>query len=155
MWVCVVPVYHSEMNSFEYCASLHVLHPTLDPEQITAALGISPTKQTRVGSPRQNPKGEELGGKYAFSSWRCGLPTTNGERLSEFLWSVVKLLSPHRKFLMELAASGGEIECFVGLFTERNCDELFPCDLLSAFGNMKIGLRLDIYGKELPQTWGQ
>jgi hypothetical protein len=143
--------YQSEMNEFSYCATLHISHPSMPPEEITAVLGIIPQRQTGAGSPRRTPNGAKLGGSYSSNHWSCELPTTDGERLAEFLWRIVEMLSSRREFLTTLSSSGGEIECFVGLFTERNCDELFPCDLLSAMGSLSIGLRLDIYGKELPQ----
>jgi hypothetical protein len=143
--------YQSEMNEFSYCATLHISHPSIPPEDITAVLGIIPQRQTKAGTPRRNANGAELGGTYPFSHWSCELPTTDGEQLAAFLWSVVELLSPHREFLTTLASSGGETECFLGLFTEKNCDELFTCKLLSAMGSLGIGLRLDIYGKQLPQ----
>lgn len=68
-----------------------------------------------------------------------------GDNLPSFLYRVVELLTPHRSYLEELADSGAEIECFVGIFAVGLCDQSYPHDLLAALAALRINVRLDLY----------
>src|SRR6185312_5049318 len=57
------------MSEYEFTVSLRIRHPTIDPDTITAALGIQPQHCWRAGEPRCDPAGAELGGTYRDSYW--------------------------------------------------------------------------------------
>ena len=136
--------YAAGLNEFSYCGTLYVSHRTLDPADITSNLGISPTRSTSVGQAHR-----AIPNRVCDSShWSCDLPTTDGDDIPAFLQRVVDLLSPHRRYLEELARDGGEIVCFVGIFADRLCDQMFPHELLQAISSLRVNLRFDFYTSE-------
>ena len=143
--------YKSEMLDFSYEASLCISHPSMSPDRISSVLKMTPKHLSRAGEPRRTPAGNRLDGTYSSSNWACSLPTTDGEDLEQFLRGVVKLLSPFRAFLVDLSTEDGYILCFLGVFTNRCCAYEFDCDLLAALGDLRVALRMDVYGSELPQ----
>ena len=70
----------------------------------------------------------------------------DGDDTPTFLARLVNELAPAKDFLNQLADEGGETECFIGIFADRLCDQLFPPKLLSSLGQLAIGVRLDYYG---------
>jgi hypothetical protein len=93
---------------------LFVVHPSIDPCEITAALGLEPSKLHRVGDRRATPKGNLLEGTYTDTRWRHSVRHEIRSRLfaskvDEFL----NRLLPHRDFLHQLQATGGEATLIV------------------------------------------
>jgi hypothetical protein len=53
-----------------FVVELFVVHPTMDPADITAALSLEPTIVHPVGGERRTPKGTVLTGRYRDTRWR-------------------------------------------------------------------------------------
>src|SRR5215467_1791975 len=53
---------HGPVRRFD--VELFIVHPTLDPADISAALGMEAHSAHRVGDPRKTPKGTPLSGNY-------------------------------------------------------------------------------------------
>jgi hypothetical protein len=128
--------YAEGLNEFSYCASLNVSHPSFDPATVSRGLGLQPTRMTQ-GIPNR---------RYKPSVWTYELPVADGDDLPSFLYRLVELLTPHRSYLEELSDRGAEIECFVGIFADRLCDQIYPHALLAALAELRVNLRLDFYG---------
>ena len=136
------------LNGFEYCASLHIEHPQLDPDVVSHTLKLAPRRTHRVGDAPQTPKGNALPGVYQTGCWSADLLTRDGEELAEFLTRITGDLDPAKEFLRRIVDEGGSIQCFIGVFANRCCDNLLPAKLLSTLGQLGIDLRLDFYGPE-------
>jgi hypothetical protein len=130
---------------FEYCASLHIEHPQLNPDLVSDALQITPIKSHRAGDPRSTPAGQPSRGVYDSGYWTVDLEARDGEDVAQFLWRTVNELGPAERFLRRIVDTGGRIECFMGLFATRLCDQVVPCELLLRLGQIGIDLRLDYY----------
>ena len=133
--------YSAGLNEFSYCATLHISHPTIDPSEITAALQIEPSRMSRVGQAHRSVPGRV----YDFSHWSSKLPAKDHDDIPTFLARLVSQLSRHRNYLHELSDSGGEIECFIGIFPTRLCDQQYSHNLLAMLADLRIDLRLDYY----------
>jgi Domain of unknown function (DUF4279) len=141
----------TRLQDFHYSVSLHISHPDIAPELITRALALQPThRPTRKGEPKTTPKGTPLEGHWKFSHWCHCFEITQDRELTSFLERLVKTLEPHRDFLRRIVDEGGAIECFVGVFTDTNCDQVLPFSLLSDLAELRIDLRLDLYGNRNP-----
>lgn len=136
--------YQEGLNDFEYCVSLHVQHPNIDPQRVTEALGIMPDRTIRVGDPRRNP----LNGTHNTSHWSATLNVIDKASLGDSLVALVEKFRPAGDFLRQLVAEGGRIELFFGLFATELCDSLLPYEVLSELADLRIDLRLDYYPKE-------
>lgn len=133
--------YSEGLNEFTYCGTLYICHPSIDPASVTASLGITPSRTTRVGDPHRTGANR----RYEASHWTCELTTVDGEDIPLFLHRVVELLMPHRVYLEQLSDDNGEMECFIGVFATRLCDQLYPHDLLASLASLRINLRFDLY----------
>jgi hypothetical protein len=59
-----------EGTSRRFDVQLFIVHPTLHPAEITAALGLEPSIVHRVGDRRKTSKGTLLSGNYPDTQWR-------------------------------------------------------------------------------------
>jgi hypothetical protein len=138
------------MYPFEYCVSLRVRHPNMDPQQISTVLCMQPKTEWKAGTLRQTPTGQNLEGVYEHTYWCADLhderrvPSQDRD-LSLFLEEVTEKLVPHRAFLASIHASGGSIEYFIGLFGDKNFGEIIPSSLLNTLGQLHVDIALDIY----------
>ena len=57
------------MQCYSYSVTLRIWHPSIDPEEITRALGIEPKRAFKVGTRRETPKGNLLDGTHRESYW--------------------------------------------------------------------------------------
>ena len=141
------------MSSYEYCVSLRVTHPDIDPNKITKALGIKPFRSWRAGEPRVSPKGTPLEGVSKESFWAAH---THKEKrllseniyLEDYISQFNKRLQPYASFFEELVNSGGYIEYFVGWFSENNVGATFEPSLMKETSALNIAIGLDVYVSE-------
>lgn len=133
------------MNPFKHTVSLRVEHPTVDPDQISAQLGIKPDTKWMAGSERVSPKGNLLDGKHEKSYWSCALESDDRVGLADFLTTFTARLEAHKDFLRWIRSTGGRTEYFVGWFSNGNSGEIFSCDLLGKLSDLCIDLSLDVY----------
>ncbi|MCE9533002.1 MAG: DUF4279 domain-containing protein [Planctomycetes bacterium] len=133
--------------------SLHVIHPDIDPDLITRELELQPTfRTTRGGMPKMTPNGLPRDGNWEFSHWMHSFDIIQDGELVGYLQRLTVTFEPHREFLRRMYEEGGNVECFVGIFTDTNCDQILPFDLLGKLAELRIDLRLDLYGSQLRQS---
>jgi hypothetical protein len=108
-------------------------------------------RPTRKGEPKTTPTGAPREGHWEFSHWSHDFGTRQDGELASFLWDLADFLKPHQEFLRRIVAEGGAVECFVGVFTDTNCDQMLPFGLLGALAELRLDLRLDLYGSKLRQ----
>lgn len=130
-----------------FMVSLSIEHPTTDHEDISRALSLSPSRQSKAGQLKATPTGTPLQGAYQFSSWGHEFDTSGVTDLSKFLPSVIEQLTPHNLYLLGLVSEGGRVELFCGIFAQGNWDESFHHTMLRKLADMAIDLRLDVYPK--------
>jgi hypothetical protein len=135
------------MNSYQYDISLRVRHPSLDPAEITSALGLNPSRFWRTGEARTAPKGKPLEGKYSDSYWTAKLVKGQwpDKSLAVVINELVDQLARHQGLFQRIRTEGGRVEFFVGWFFQGNSGYVFDCDLLARMAVLKIDLSLDVY----------
>lgn len=110
------------LNDYRYEAALHISHPTIDVEAISAAMPFAPRRVCRAGDQRRNLDGTLCDGYYDKACWSTDLHCPGGFDVSEFLEHLVAQLSASEEFLFNLSKTGGESEIFIGLYADRCCD---------------------------------
>jgi len=78
--------------------SLSVMHPDIDPSEISAALELTPRRATRAGAPRTTPKGDPLPGASKCSCWTHEFGVEGASELGVVLESLVARLQRNRQF---------------------------------------------------------
>lgn len=143
---------------FKFEISLRIFHPSIDPERITAVLGISPTHSFMAGARRITPKGKELPGHNKQSFWLYRFAERSvGDigTLSELIQEMNQNLMPMQEFLNSLRDDGGRAEYFVGWFTDFNSGEVLGWSILEQCSRLKLDLSLDVYGNRDPSETHQ
>jgi hypothetical protein len=136
------------LPSYRHKVSLRIWHPTIDPAEITLALGITPQSTCRAGEPRTNPKGDLLRGNWKESHWSASFSAEKirNDDLPGALTAALESLLPNRAFFQQIRATGGRVEFFVGWFFERpNVGEVLESRLLGRMAELGIDLSLDLY----------
>ena len=73
------------MPDYDFCVSLSITHPTIDPSDISKALGLKPTRTKKIGEPIVSIKGKILGGLNKESFWGLDLHPEKRLEASQFL----------------------------------------------------------------------
>ena len=128
-----------------FAVTLHINHPSIDPEVISRELSLQPRSSHRVGQAKVTPRGTPLKGVHECAGWSFAFDTSGITDLSEFLAIVVEQLETHASFLTNLVREEGRIELFCGIFADGNWDESFPRQILRRLADLSVDLRLDVY----------
>jgi hypothetical protein len=138
------------MSDYEFTVYLRIRHPRIDPAAITATLGIQPQHTWRVGEPRCDPAGVEVGGAHRDTFWMGRL--MEEPQLSSGSVSVegviLKTLGHLRRvqpFLEQLNAEGGVAELLVSLYARDDFRLELPSDSLTALGKLHLAVALDVH----------
>ncbi len=95
------------MPDYQFCVSLSITHPTVNPNEITGILDIQPSKIQMVGEPRISYKGELLEGLNKESFWLADLHQekrlhSNDIYMEDFLASQNEKLKIHKGYFNSL-----------------------------------------------------
>ncbi|REJ85905.1 MAG: DUF4279 domain-containing protein, partial [Planctomycetota bacterium] len=125
--------------------TLIVTHPSIDPAEISRAIGLTPVRTTRGGAPRTTPTGQPLAGEYQFSCWKYEFDVQAADELSHVLETLVDELQCNRPFFHRVVQQGGTVELFCGVFADGNWDEVLSHALMRALAALHVDVRLDVY----------
>jgi len=136
------------LPSYRCRASLRIIHPTIDPREITLANGLTPRFSCQVGKLRVSPKGRPLEGIWESSNWVAELAA--GEppacTLSAALTNALEQVSSRGDFFHRMRSEGAKVEFYVGWhFYRGNTGEAFDSVLLGRMAELGIQLSLDVY----------
>lgn len=143
------------MYPYSYQITLRIFHPSIEPTEITTALGLQPKRAWKAGQPRQTPKGTPLDGIYSESYWFTNL--TDGEQISEgtlledYVDHFCCQLSQHSQFFNQIRKEGGKIELHASSYSKRNYGFEFSPTLTQKLSDLGLTLWIDIYPYE--QNW--
>jgi hypothetical protein len=106
------------VNHDNFTVSLGIRHPSIDPTEITRALGFEPQHSWKAGDKRRTAQGRPLDGNYHESYW-----TGEFRELDTSLRGVVEIeavllqavvkLRRSQKFLSRLQTEGATVELYV------------------------------------------
>lgn len=138
------------MSEYEFTVSLRIRHPAIDPNTITATLGIEPQHTWRAGQPRCDPAGAELGGAYRDSYWMGRLmdePQLSSDTVSveRVILKTLSQLRRAQSFLEQLSADGGVAELLVSLYARDDFRLELPSDSLILLGRLNLAIALDVH----------
>lgn len=125
------------------------MHPTIDPDEITAAVGLKPSISSMAGRVRAHAN--PLGRKAIWSTWN--LPLHQDGRLNsgvmplaEFLIGAAQRFEHCRDLFLQLSREGGTVEFWVAWYSpETNSAGVLDYKLLKTCGDLGIGISIDAY----------
>jgi hypothetical protein len=107
---------------------LFIEHPSLDPADISRALGLEGHFAHRAGDRRQTPKGTLLSGVYPDTRWRhCIRRTVTEHRYAAEVVDFVEKLKAKKEFLAKVMATGGKASLVIQFLGDGYlADEIAP-----------------------------
>ena len=140
------------MPSYEFRVSLSISHPSIEPDEISDRLGITPKYSNRKGDRKTSRSGQILEETHSENYWLVevsdGRENSDERSLDACLKAASMRLKRHTDFLRSLSDDGGRIEYFVGWFGEQeNFSAVFSSKLLQEISGLGISLYLDVYGE--------
>lgn len=113
--------------------SLRIRHPSMDPQAITATLGITPEHSWAQGEPRLSESGAHIGGTRRDTYWSAELPDSSEPQRLEppvsglfqsdpaaLLTLQIMRLKSHRDFFKRIAAEGGQASLVLEIATQES-----------------------------------
>jgi len=130
---------------------LFIVHPSVDPAEISAALGLKARFVHPVGAQRRTPKGTLLPGTYPDTRWRhVRRYETTGQWVKDRIAELVEYLEPHRAYLAKLRDSGGRACVILAFLGDGYFGDTIPRSLLERLA--ELGLDLGIECFTVPQN---
>ncbi len=127
---------------------LLIVHPTIDPAEITAALGIEPVKTHRVGDSRRTPKGTPLPGNYQDTRWRHSIRhEAKDQWFADQFETLLSRIEPHAAFLGHLRATGGRTCLIIQFLGDGYHGDEISADTLSKLANMGLSLGIECFAE--------
>jgi hypothetical protein len=146
----------SELHASHICkveVSFCLMGPDLDPEAVTARLGISPDETMRRGDERRHKRSGAVLGLYHEGLWALGsLPRVNSKDINDhFRWVLGQVL-PHREAILEFARGG---ESFFNVLWQSTylysgTGPLIAADCIAGVAALGGGMGFDIYQVDEP-----
>jgi hypothetical protein len=125
--------------------ALFIVHPTIDPAEISQALNLAGHIVHGVGQPRRTPVGSELDGHYRDTRWRHRVRyEVTTQHFSAEVTSFVDRLVPHRAFLNGLRESGGRAQVIITFLDGYFGDEL-PQATFAKMADLGLDLGIECF----------
>jgi hypothetical protein len=129
-----------------FSLDLSIVHPLMDPAEISAALGLEAHVSHRAGDPRSTPKGTPLPGSYRRTAWRYSVRWEVGDQhfakeFSEFVAS----LQPHVAFLRRIRDAGGEAMVILQFLGDGYFGDVLSMDILQNMAELKLDLGIECF----------
>jgi hypothetical protein len=112
---------------------LFIVHPSLDPVDISGALGLEGHFSHRVGDQRKTPKGTLLSGVYPDTRWRhCIRRAVTEQWFASEVVGLVERLEAHKEFLANVRATGGSASVIIQFLGDGYLADVIPPAALAA-----------------------
>lgn len=159
---------HAPPNVEPFRLALRVRHPSMNPDELSRALGIEPEHAFRAGAPRRSTPGVVTVSVHAESYW-IGVLTPlaaardvsfSGEERSQIAqkqlaaarkslsWalslSAARFLTPHADLLSRIGSEGGEVALLITIYNGELSSFLLPPDASRLFGKLGITLEFEL-----------
>lgn len=138
-------------TSRRFDVELFIVHPTLDPAEITAALGLEPKVTHPVGERRQAPNGTLLPGQYRDTRWRHSVRyEVKHQHFADAVAALLDRLEPHNAFLRNLRSTGGEACVIIQFLGDGYFGDKLPKKTLAQLADLDLDFAIECFS--VPQS---
>lgn len=127
----------------KYQVAFRVRHPSMDPEEICAALGMEATHMWAAKDSRCTPQGFDLPGFFNETYCCFELDDSQKLELNSFIRQWNNKLRNHKDYLYELCASGGKLEYFIACFSQVDPKNQLDERTIQELSRMNLDLLID------------
>jgi hypothetical protein len=130
---------------------LFIIHPTMTPADITAALGLESDVEHRVGGQRKTPKGTLLGGTYPDTRWRhCIRLELRNQWFADKIALLLDRLTPHREFFGHVRATGDRAAIIIQFLGDGYLGDSVSSETLGRLVELQLDFDIECYA--VPQS---
>jgi hypothetical protein len=130
---------------------LFIVHRSLDPSQITAALGVGPTKVHGIGDACATPSGFRLSGTNRDTRWRYSVRyEVEDQWFAEKITELVDRLMPHAEFFRQVRSTGGSASIIVQFLGDGYFGDEIPRETLQKLADLGFNLAIECF--QVPQS---
>jgi hypothetical protein len=123
-----------------------LVHPTMDPAEITAAMGLEARFAHRVGDPRVTPTGIVLGGQFRDTRWRhCARYELKDQWFADKITMLVNRLVPHKAFFAHIRGTGGKAQVVVQFLGDGYLGDSVPADTLAKIAELQLDFGIECF----------
>ena len=114
--------------------------------EITATLGLEAHFAHDVGADRKTPKGTPLPGQYRDTRWRHSIHHQISDQwFGDKIAALVQVLTPHKKFLHHVRASGGSTQIIVQFFGDGYLADTLPLETLANITELQLDFGIEVF----------
>ena len=125
---------------------LFIVHPTLDPADISTALGMEAHFAHRVGDSRKTPKGTPLSGNYPDTRWRhCIRCTVTEQWYAAEVTRLIDRLEPHKAFFANLKSTGGTARILIQFLGDGYFGDEIPIVTLAKLVDLELAHAIECF----------
>jgi hypothetical protein len=125
---------------------LFIVHPTLDPLEISAALGLEAQFSSRVGDQRKTPEGQPLSGVYRDTRWRHSRRhETSDQWFANDIAALIDDVERRKAFLGELRATGGKACLILQFLGDGRFGDKIPHSMLARLADLKLDFGIECF----------
>jgi hypothetical protein len=128
-----------------YSIILRLRHPTLDPANITAALGWEPDQCWKAGDRVIAPNGRELPGVRRDGLWSRAFHFKGNIRIVEEIDAILAHLLIHKELFEQLEREGAYSAIYLQLPGDVNNGDCFSWHVLSKFVDLKFTFEIETF----------
>ena len=129
---------------------LFIVHPTLDPREISGALGLEPTHSHRVGGERVTASGRPLSGIYNDTRWRhSNRHLLTDQWFCDQIADYVRPLKAHKPFFDDLVRTGGSASIIVQFLGDGYHGDRLPLETMTTMVDLGLSLEIEVF--DVPQ----
>ncbi len=140
--------------SKRFDVELFIVHPTIDPAEISTTLGLDAKFAHRVGDQRKTPAGTLLPGVHRDTRWRHSRRYKTGDQwFADKVVGLIDRIEPHKEFLKSLTSSGGQICVIVQFLGDGYFGDEVPKVILSRLADLDLDLGIECF--TVPQGAGE
>ena len=125
---------------------LFIIHPSMTPADITAALGLEAHFAHCVGDQRKTPTGALLEGLHSDTRWRHSIRyELRDQWFADKVTMLVDRLVSHKAFFAGVRATGGEAEIIVQFLGDGYLGDNVPVDTLAKMADLKLDFGIECF----------
>jgi hypothetical protein len=133
-------------TSKRFDVELFIVHPTMDPQEISTALGLDAKFAHRVGDQRRTPKSKPLSGTYPDTRWRhCRHHETPNQWFASKISELIENIEPHKAFLRELRSTGGKACLILQLLGDGYFGDDIPQAVLARLTDLQLDFAIECF----------
>jgi hypothetical protein len=126
---------------------LFIVHPALDPADISTALGLEAHSAHRAGDPRRTPRDTPLSGSYWDTRWRhCVECDIADQWYAAEVTRLLDRLEPHKTFFKNLKSTGGKACITIQFFGDGYLSDEIPPTTLAKLVELELALAIESFG---------